>query len=234
MNLTTPQAKYSAEHLHESFAVFCRIFEGGAQSRTEPLHSPPNHNKPPHNFSLFTFYPPKKTFYSLPTTFYPIIPQFLYIYLAILRISNKRHKMKTTLFAFVMMAVWPMSMSGALAPSVYAKAQNRSPEVMVIKVGKVTRYRYTRNRVYVKARVRVLRVDRASRRIRPGRWITIRYRTTLYPRRGGAFGAAAIPVLRRGQVYRAFLRRIRYSRYYAPSAGARSFVPLKSRRKVRR
>ncbi len=141
--------------------------------------------------------------------------------------------MKTTLFAFVMMAVWPMSMLGALSPSMYAKAQKRSPEVMVIKVGKVTRYRYTRNRLYVKARVRVLRVDRASRRIRPGRWITIRYRTTLRTRRG-AFGAAAIPVLRRGQVYRAFLRRIRYSRYYAPSAGARSFVPLNSRRKVHR
>jgi hypothetical protein len=119
----------------------------------------------------------------------------------------------------------PLSVLGALPPSMYKKAQSRSSDVMVIKVGKVTKYRYSRNRLYVKARVKVLSVSRATRHIRKGSWITIRYKT-LSKLPHGKFGAAPTPLLQRNHVYRAYLKRNRYTRTYAPAAGFQSFIKL--------
>jgi hypothetical protein len=133
--------------------------------------------------------------------------------------------MKAAMFTFLMLAL-PMSMFSALPPSMYKKAQTRSANVMVVRVGKVTQYRYSRNRLYVKARVKVLSVGRrTSRRIHRGSWITIRYKTVSRSPLG-RFGAAATPVLKRGHVYRAYLKRNRHSRSYTPTAGARSFIKL--------
>jgi len=119
----------------------------------------------------------------------------------------------------------PQSSFGALPPSVYRKAQARSSHVMVIRVQRLLQYRYVRNRLYIKARVKVLSEKRGSRWIKRHRWITIRYQVQTSSRHG-MFGAAPIPVLKKNHVYKAYLNRDRHSRYYTPSAGSRSFMYL--------
>jgi len=120
--------------------------------------------------------------------------------------------------AFVM----PQLMMGAVPPSLLKSYQRSSSDVLVVRVGRVSQYRMRHNRLYVKARVKVLAAERSSRRLRRGHWITIRYRTyTRLPK--GVFGGAPIPVLRKGHVYRAYLKQLRHSRTYAPHAGSKSF-----------
>ena len=116
----------------------------------------------------------------------------------------------------------PPMMMGAVPPSLLKTYQRTSTDVLVVKVGRVIRYRLRGNRLSIKARVKVLSVKRSSRRLRPGSWITIRYRTyTPLPK--GVFGGPVIPVLRKGHVYRVYLKRKTHSRIYAPYAGSMSF-----------
>ena len=135
--------------------------------------------------------------------------------------------MKKLIVASMLVA---LPLLGALSPSMYRKAQARSSDVLTIKVQKVRTYRYRNNYFDVRVRARVLSVQRASRWIHRGDWITIRYRTYhRLPR--GTFGAGPIPLLQKGHRYRAYLKRYRHSRIYTPAAGARSFKTL--HRKVR-
>lgn len=130
--------------------------------------------------------------------------------------------MKRLILASMLVA---LPLLGALPPSLYRKAQSRSSDVLTIEVKKVLTYRYRNNRLYVKARAQVLSVQRSSRWMRRGSWITIRYRTfRRLPH--GTFGAAPIPVLQKGHKYRAYLKRQRHSWNYTPAAGARSFKTL--------
>jgi hypothetical protein len=129
--------------------------------------------------------------------------------------------MKAIAYTVLMLAL-PMSILSAPPPWIAARAQRHSSEAVTIRVAKVTQYRSAHNRVYVKARAKVLSVDRTRSRLRPGSWITIRYKTRIrLPR--GMFGAAPTPVLKRGNVYNANLNRIRHTRSYKPAAGFRSF-----------
>ena len=134
----------------------------------------------------------------------------------------KKVLLMSILITFMMM---PKSAFGALSPAFYKSAQAKSSDVVVVKIEKVLRYRKRYNRLYVKAWARVLSVQRSSRRLRDESRIIIHYKT--YSRLSrGTLGGAPIGVLRRGHVYRAYLKRDRHSRFYIPSAGNRSLIPL--------
>ena len=119
----------------------------------------------------------------------------------------------------------PQLMMGAVPPSLLKSYQRSSSDVLVVKVGWVRQYRMRHNRLFVKARVKVLAAERSSHRVRRGQWITIRYRTSSrLPK--GTFGGSPIPLLHKGHVYRAYLKHLRHSRTYAPYAGSKSFKLL--------
>jgi len=132
--------------------------------------------------------------------------------------------MKTTFLTFLMMALPMGSMLGVPPPSAYKKAMHDSSEQLLVRMGRVANYHLRHNTMYVRARAKVLRVEHTRHRIRPGSWITIRYRYNL---RGGV----AMPRLREGQVYRAYLNRSSRRWFYEPAAGFQSFVPINSKRK---
>jgi hypothetical protein len=133
--------------------------------------------------------------------------------------------MKTFLLA-VMVMVMPIRLLGAPPPWIFNHAQSRSSEEVTIRIGKVIQYRYAHNRIYVKARAKVLRVKRSRSRLHQGQWITIRYMTRpKLPH--GMLGAAPTPILKRGYRYHAYLNRIRHSNSYAPAAGVKSFKRIR-------
>jgi hypothetical protein len=124
---------------------------------------------------------------------------------------------------------------GALSPAVYEHAKSRASDVMLIKTGRVIRHRLAHNRVLIKTRARVLRKYRSSSRRRV-QWITIRYITTINKSSRKLLGGpVAVPVLRSGQTYKAYLNRIKKGYYYTPAAGSRSFVThhQRKRREIR-
>jgi hypothetical protein len=136
-------------------------------------------------------------------------------------LPNKERMMKTFLLT-LMVIVMPIRLLGAPPPWIFNNAQARSSEEVVLRIDKVIRYRYTHNRIYVKARAKVLRVVRSRNHLRRGQWITVRY-TTRAKLPHGMLGAAPTPVLKRGHRYHAYLNRIRHSHSYTPAAGVASF-----------
>ncbi len=117
----------------------------------------------------------------------------------------------------------PYMLSAAISPAVYSNAKARASEVLLVKIGRVIKYRLRGNRILIKARAKVLRRYRSSRRTRYSRWITIRY-ITKARRSSKLLGPAPIPLLRSKQIYKAYLDRKRH--YYVPAAGNHSFVPI--------
>ena len=133
----------------------------------------------------------------------------------------KQIMMVSVLLAFMVM---PQLSFGAVSPMLLKYYQKKSPEVLVVKIEKVIRYRLRNHRVYVKARARILSVRHTHRKLHRGDRILIRYRTSARVS-AGRYGAIPIPVVKRGHTYRAYLKRQRY--YYVPTAGSRSFIPYK-------
>jgi len=130
----------------------------------------------------------------------------------------------------LMMLVFPMgNMLGAPPPSVYRKAKNIASEQLIIRVGDVVSYPLRNNMIYVRARAKVLRVERSRHHVHSGSWITIRYRYAR-PGRKGKFRGADPMTLKKGSVYRAYLNRSSRRWFYEPAAGFQSFQEIHYRR----
>ncbi|HEU4597139.1 MAG TPA: hypothetical protein VFS10_18555 [Pyrinomonadaceae bacterium] len=110
-----------------------------------------------------------------------------------------------------------------LPPNVYKDLQAKSPEALVIKVLSVETKetdepRLVRVSVTVKARVE--RVNRTNSGLKPGAAIRIRYEHRRH--RAPMAGPSEVPVLKRGEVYPAYLRKAEAGDY-SPAARGYSF-----------
>jgi hypothetical protein len=110
-----------------------------------------------------------------------------------------------------------------LPPDVYKDMQANSPESLVVKVLSVK----TKNkneprlvRVSVTVEARVERVNRTQSGLKPGQLIRIKYDHRRH--REPMAGPSEVPVLRRGQVCPAYLKKDDAG-YYAPAAGGYTF-----------
>ena len=126
----------------------------------------------------------------------------------------------------IALAVIPLVALGAVPPSLLKHYQQKSQEIVTIKVERVVAYRLRHNRLAIKARARLLSPKHTRHRLHRGNRIVIRY-TTYRHWPTGMLGGPAIPVIQKGQVYRAYLKRRRHSRSYTPAAGSRSFIQIR-------
>ena len=138
--------------------------------------------------------------------------------------------MKTAAFVLWIMVVSMSNVFGMPPPAVIDMSKHRSEEQLILKVGSITTRHLRDDTVYVRIRAKVESVLSSKHRIRPGRWITIRYRYR-QPKPYTLGGTGGMLRLKKGQYYRAYLNRSPRRWFYEPVAGSHSFVPLTSREK---
>lgn len=111
-----------------------------------------------------------------------------------------------------------------LPPDVYKWRQQQAPESLIIRVRSLKTSETDepqRTKIDVRVEAQVQRVNRSKTGLKPGALIRISYvhSRDKEPREG----PSEVPILRRGQVYPAYLTKSGRGKGYAPAAGGNSF-----------
>ena len=109
-----------------------------------------------------------------------------------------------------------------LPPYVYENLKKNSPEVLKIKVRDINSSNVTNNTKETSVKAQILNVRTSSSGLKEGDMITIVYGVAI-KRHPGWVGPSPIPLLERGKVYHAFLRKDCEYNYYTPAARGESF-----------
>ena len=128
---------------------------------------------------------------------------------------------KYTLLLIYML--FTMNLSAELPPYVYENLKKNSPEVLKIKVIKVTSSpKIINNSKDITIQAKVLNVKTSQSGLKAGDMITIIYnKVTNRPK--GWVGPSSLPILERSEVYKAFVEKASEASYYVPSARGKSF-----------
>ena len=109
-----------------------------------------------------------------------------------------------------------------LPPYVYENLKKNSPEVLKIKVRDVNTSNVTNNTKELTVEAKVLKISTSKSGLKVGDVITIVY-SRVINRHPGWVGPSPIPLVERGEVYYAFLRKDCEENYYTPAARGESF-----------
>lgn len=133
--------------------------------------------------------------------------------------------MKKHLFT-LMYVLFMSNLYAELPPYVYEDLRNNSPEIITIKVIKITSssillnlFKSTKD---IKLEAKVLHVNTSESGLKAGDRIDIFY-STVTSRPKGWVGPSSLPVLEQSEVYTAYLRKDDQGNYYVPSAKGKSF-----------
>jgi hypothetical protein len=107
-----------------------------------------------------------------------------------------------------------------LPPGSYDSLRVSAPEAVVIEVVAVTRRPGTQGATTVTLQAKVLTVERSNTGLKKGDVVSIRY---LQIAQNGFVGPRPVPLLEKGAVYPAFLRKEPQSKMYEPAAYGESF-----------
>ncbi len=139
--------------------------------------------------------------------------------------------MMRKLLAAIILVLLPPALSAEIAWKHYKKAQKDAGEFLDIRVTDVSLdWCLVCSKRDVRVRAKVLKVHRTAAGIKVGNTILIKYKTWTRRPRGWA-GPRPIPILKEGQTYPAFLRRLSVNKkdgiICGPAARGYSFQVLK-------
>lgn len=109
-----------------------------------------------------------------------------------------------------------------LSPVYYMKLQNNAPEFLVISVTEVQTDLIFSDTKSTNVKAKVLIAKRSESGLKRGDIINIVYNTA-FSRPEGWVGPSSIPVLKKNEIYRAFLKKYEDSNTYEPAARGKSF-----------
>ena len=137
--------------------------------------------------------------------------------------------LKLALLILTLVFTWRTSFA-ELSPSYYKQLQQEAPESLVIKVLSVKTVETSepqRKKIAVTVEAQVEKVERSNSGLKRGSAIHISY--VHYRNELPTPGASEVPILKKGQVYPAYLTKNKNGEVYAPAAGGRSFHEIKSK-----
>ena len=112
-----------------------------------------------------------------------------------------------------------------LPPGSYDKLRAKAEEALIIEVDSVKTHEREPGWLDVVVTARVVRVERSKARLKKGGTVTVRYesldRTKL---KKPVIGPRAVPLLKKGEFYPAFLNVTKETKEYQPAAYGESFV----------
>jgi hypothetical protein len=135
--------------------------------------------------------------------------------------------LKLSLLMLTLVFVCPTSFA-ELPPSYYKRLQQEAPESLIIKVLSVKTVEMSepqRKKIAVTVEAQVEKVERSNSGLQRGSAIHISY--VHYMHELPIAGASEVPILKKGQVYPAYLTKNKNGEGFAPAAGGLSFHELK-------
>ena len=128
--------------------------------------------------------------------------------------------MKKTLLLIT--ALFITILQAKLSPHHYKGLQRNAPESLLISVTKVQTHQFFSNTKGVTVKAKVEMVKRSKSGLKSGDIITIVYNTASSKPKGRV-GPSSVPVLKKGELYNAFLKKYGDSDSYEPAARGKSF-----------